>query len=111
MRLSNKESQFIIQRTKLIQTWHPVGIFILVVLLAFCGWLFAVNPLLINPFIVIFRLKNDSIPFPTLTLMASFLPIAVLMCFFLVFIIILFLFVSFANEKKYLNIIQKIISK
>lgn len=106
MRLSDKESQFIIQRTKLIQTWHPVGIFILVVLLAFCGWLFAVNP-----FIVIFRLKNDSIPFPTLTLMASFLPIAVLMCFFLVFIIILFLFVSFANEKKYLNIIQKIISK
>lgn len=69
-------------------------------------WLVLTKPLLANPFAVLSQLKDNALPQSTLTLMAAILPVAVLICLLLAFAVILFAFAVFANEKKYLDIID-----
>ncbi|MBD3797596.1 MAG: hypothetical protein IE887_07630 [Campylobacterales bacterium] len=90
-----------------MKTWRYVGAIMLTMLFGLIIWLFLSNPLLINPFVVLTRLNNDSIPDSTITLMADMLPVAVLMCIVLTVTVVLFAFITFSNEKKYLTIIQR----
>lgn len=107
MKLSNEEERFFAKRARFVKTWRYVGAIMLTMLFGLIIWLFLSNPLLINPFVVLTRLNNDSIPDSTITLMADMLPVAVLMCIVLTVTVVLFAFITFSNEKKYLTIIQR----
>ena len=86
-----------------------VGGVLLCLVLGLGVWLFLFKPLLANPFAVLSKLNSDSIPASTLTLMAGLLPVSVLMCLVLAIAIVLFGFAAFANEKKYIAMIQRMI--
>jgi len=108
MDLSEQEAQFLANRTKLANAWRYVGVVLLVSLASLAGWLFWYVPLLANPFLVLTRLQDDSIPQSTMALATALLPIMVLTCLFVTMVIVLFIFATFANERKYLSIVQKV---
>jgi uncharacterized membrane protein len=107
MQLSYEEQRFVAKRAKLMRTWRYVGAILLAMIIGLGMWLFWSNPLLANPFVVMARLKGDSIPESTMALMAGMLPVIVLLCIVLAVTAILFVFAAFSNEKKYLTIIQR----
>lgn len=107
MQLSDEEQRFLVKRARLVRTWRYVGAILLLMLIGLGIWLFLTMPLLANPLIVMEQLKSDSIPESMLMLMASMLPIVVLMCLALAVTTVLFTFAAFSNEKKYLKLIQR----
>ena len=107
MQLNDQEQRFLAKRARLVKTWRYVGTILLSMLIGLGMWLFFSKPLLANPFVVLTRLKSDSIPESTMALMAGMLPVVVLMCIFLAVTVVLFAFSVFSNEKKYLTLIQR----
>lgn len=107
MQLSHEEQRFVQRRSTLLRTWRYVGAILLATLIGLGVWLYLSKPLLANPFIVMTRLKADSIPESTLTLMAAMLPVVTLACIAIAVIAIVFVYAAFANENKYLTIIQR----
>lgn len=107
--LTEKEQEFLAKRAKFIKAWPVVGGMLLCLLMGLGIWLFMFRPLLANPFFVLSELKNQSIVASNLSLMASLLPIAVLMCLALTLIILLFAFVAFANERRHIAVIQRLV--
>lgn len=107
MQLSYEEQRFVEKRASLMRTWRYVGTIMLAMIIGFGVWLFFSKPLLADPFIVMTKLESNSIPESTMALMAGILPVVILMCIVLAISIILFVFASFSNEKKYLKIIQQ----
>ena len=109
MELTDKERRFVAKRTKFVQAWPLVGGVLLCLVLGLGVWLFLSKPLLANPFVVLSKLNSGSIPASTLTLMAVLLPVSVLMCLILAIAVVLFCFAAFANEKKYIQMIHRMI--
>ena len=107
MELTNSDLDFLVKRARLVRSWSYVGIFIISFLILFSGWLFMTKPLLANPFFVLSSLNDNSIALPTLHFMAVLLPVFFLMSIFITILAVVFAFVSFSNEKRYLKIIQK----
>ena len=71
-------------------------------------WLYTQNPLLVNPNAVRRALDDQSIPPVAMTLLVSFLPIAVSACLVLMLIIVLLAFAAFANERHYIKILRRV---
>lgn len=111
MELKEQQRKFIETRSKFVKTWPVVGTGLLVVTLGLGTWLFLTKPLLANPFFVLNQLKNNAVSLSTLTLMAGFLPLVILLCLILVIAVIVFAFAAFSNEKKYLAIIKSLVEK
>jgi ABC-type transport system involved in multi-copper enzyme maturation permease subunit len=107
MQLNGEDQRFLAKRARLVKTWRYAGAILIAMLIGLGIWLFFSKPLLANPFVVLTRLKSDSIPESTMALMAGILPVVVLMCIFLAITIVLFAFLAFSNEKKYLTLIQR----
>lgn len=107
MQLSYEEKCFVAKRARLMRTWRYVGAILLAMIIGLGVWLFLSKPLLANPFVVMTRLKSNSIPQSTMALMAGMLPVVTLMCVVLAVTAVLFVFAAFSNEKKYLTIIQR----
>jgi hypothetical protein len=107
MYLTEQEVRFLAQRTRLVNAWRYVGVVLLVGLAGFAGWLFWFAPLLANPFTVLTRLENSSIPPSTMALSTAMLPIVFLTCIVLALAIVLFVFAAISNERKYLSIVQR----
>ena len=105
--MDEKDIEFIRQRERLARWWNPVGYIILAVFIGMVIWLFIRTPNFINPFHVIEQLKAGTIPQGTLVVMAGMLPIMVLGLFLVCCTVIGFVFVAFANERRYLRIIEK----
>ena len=102
MELTNEERKFLATRTGFVKAWKYIGTILLVSVIGLGTWLFLSKPLLANPFMVLSRLKSDSIPSSAMTLMTGLLPVVVLMCVLLAITIVLFAFAAFSNERKYL---------
>ena len=107
MELTKEERQFLVRRTRCVNAWRYAGTILLVAMIGLGIWFFLSKPLLANPFVMLARLKNNSIPSSTMTLMTGLLPVVVLTSIFLAITIVLFAFAAFSNERKYLTIIQK----
>jgi len=71
-------------------------------------WLYTKNPLLVNPNAVRRALEDQSVPPVMMTLLVSFLPIAVSACLVLMLIIVLLAFAAFSNERHYVKILRRI---
>jgi hypothetical protein len=109
MQLTDKERIFVAKRAKFVQTWPLAGGVLICLVLGLGVWLFWSKPLLANPFVVLSKLKNDAIPISTLSTMAGLLPISVCMCLVLTIAVVFYGFAAFANEKKHITIIKRMI--
>jgi hypothetical protein len=105
--LTAEEKGFVAKRAKFVRAWPLVGTILLLLLLGLGVWLVVFNPLLANPFSVMSELNSYSIPESTLILMAGLLPVVVLTSLILTGAIVLFGFAAFANERKYIALIQR----
>jgi hypothetical protein len=109
MNLNERNRRFLAKRRRLARSWPLLGTLLLIGISAFVVWAFLRNPLLANPFEVASRLGAETIELSTLILMAGLFPIMFLACFLMLFVIVLFGFAAFSNEKKYLEIIDSLV--
>ena len=104
--LTEQQKVFLKKRAKMVRMWPVIGAILIVVELGLAGWLFWKHPLLINPQAVSYKLRTGSLPDSTLSVMATFLPFAIIICLGLLAILILFSFLALSNEKKHIDIIR-----
>ena len=106
--IDEKNIQFIRQRERLARWWTLVGSAMLAVFVGMAVWLFIRTPNFINPFHVIDQLKAGTLPHSSLVVMAAMLPIVVSGLFLVMCTVIGFVFMAFANERRYLRIIKEL---
>ena len=108
MSLEEQDGRFLERRATLVHAWPVVGSLMLVAVAAFTAWLHLARPLLGSPFAVMERLRDGSLPATSMVVMAGLLPVVMLMCLGLVVVLILFVFASVRNEKRYLRIVRRL---
>jgi hypothetical protein len=105
--LTQKELIFIEERKKLLRSWRFVGPFLLGTIIALALFVYITTPLLIDPFGTASRLNAGEIPFSTLRMSTLLLPILFWSVLVLLIAIVGALHFAFANEKKYLAILEQ----
>ena len=105
--IDEKDLEFIEKRSFFARWWTVVGIVMLAVLVGMALWFFVTVPNFINPLHVIEQLKSETLPQSSLVVMAGMLPIVVLGLFLVLCTVVGFGFVVFANERRYLTIIEE----
>lgn len=108
MNLAEHELRFLATRQQLARAWPWVGAAMLGTIIVCAAWLYLRVPLLVNPFAVAAQLRDGSLSAATVTLMAGLLPLAVLACLILALALLAFGYAAFANEKRYLAIVQRV---
>ena len=106
--IDEQELDFLKKRSFFARWWNVVGSMMLAVFIGMMVWLFIRVPNFINPLQVIEQLKEGTIHQGTLVVMAAMLPIMVLGLFLVLCTVIGFVFVAFANERRYLRIIKEL---
>jgi hypothetical protein len=107
-KLTSQEADFVRRRESLIRSWPWMGRGLILAVLALGTYLYIQNPLLVNPNAVRRALDDQSIPPVMMTLLVSFLPIAVSACLVLMLIIVMLVFAAFANERRLLKIVRRL---
>jgi hypothetical protein len=107
MRLLDGEITFLDKRKRFVRSWRYVGPGLVCLIAALGVWLFVRHPLLANPAHVVAELQRGGLDQKTIEFMAVLLPIAIGLLVFLGFFLVLLGFASFANERKYLEIISR----
>jgi uncharacterized BrkB/YihY/UPF0761 family membrane protein len=107
--VDEQSQSFLKKRRRMTQFWPVIGTLLLAGVLAFLVWMFLKKSLLVNPFEVTSRIDAGTLENSTLTLMAGMLPIVFLACFFILIVVVLFAFSAFANERRYLRIIDALL--
>ena len=111
MKLDSNQIQFIQKRQRLIRLWPAAGSFLILLLLGLIVWLSFRSPLLINPFEVMKRLDAGTVAESTLILSAALLPVIMLACIVILIVMVIFSFAAFSNEKKHLQIIERLMKE
>ena len=107
--LSPEDSRYLAKRRPLVRAWPIVGGILLCLLGGLLVWMFLRSPMLVNPFSVLARIEAGTLEIPMMNLMAGMLPLVMLICFILAFVLLLVLFTAFSNERRYLKIITQIL--
>ncbi len=108
MHINVQSDAFLEKRRKLIAAWSIAGPLSLLGLAAFFVWMYLSTPLLVNPFEVAERLESGAIDEPTLAIMSLLLPVMISLCFLVLVVIILCVYAAISNEKKYLQLIDRL---
>lgn len=106
--LPRNQQRFIMRRRQLLRTWRVIGPVLLLLLIIAGVIMFFNYPLMFNPYESIERLEAGTLEDSTVQLMALLLPIAMLMVFFMLVVVVLLSFAVMANDKKYLAIIERL---
>lgn len=104
--ISEADLRFLSRRRRSVRSWKAAAAGMLTVLAAVVVWLALRTPTLINPLAVADRLGAGGLDHGALAAAALLLPFAVLGCFGMVVVIILFGFAVIANERRYLRILD-----
>ena len=104
--LTEEQRTFLKKRTRMVRSWPFFGIMMILLELGLAGWLLWKHPLLVNPQVVLSKVRNGTLPDSTLSLMATFLPFVTIVCLVLLAMLILFAFLALSNEKRHIAIIQ-----
>lgn len=108
MHLKATDSTFINRRSSLVKYWPVAGSLLLLMLFGLGGWLWIDIPWLINPWEVMQALEAGKLPDSTLTLMAMMLPVVMLACLVFSVLFVLLAWRGFANERRLLEIIERL---
>ena len=106
MKLNKQQKTLIERRTNLVRIWPIAGGISLALSFGLLLWLVFAHPLLANPFYVMARIEEGSVPVTTLHLMAGILPIMTLIANGLLIAIVVFAWISIRREAKYLEMIK-----
>lgn len=98
---------FLEKRKTLVRSWKYLGPLLLVFILGLAAYVYLTAPMLINPYEVMEALRSGAIEQSTIEIMAVLLPITFLMVCFLLIVLVLVMYMAFANERKYLEILEK----
>ena len=104
--LTNAQQAFLEKRRKVLSLWRYAGAFMLIIIFAFAAYLYVRVPMFINPFEAIERLQADSLPQPTLEIMAALFPLLFGGLLLLLVSLVLIIYAAVANEKRYLAIVD-----
>ena len=108
MDISEKDMRFLERRKKFVASWNATGTMLLVGGGVVLAVLFIQAPLLVNPWEVVARIRAAELEPRYLELMAALMPVAVLLCFFVMAAGVAMAFAAFANERRYLAIIDRL---
>lgn len=100
--------RFIAKRRSLLKAWRYVGPLLLVLIAGLATYLYLKTPLMINPFALVTAIEAGAIEDSTLQLMAVFVPLLFLVVCFLLVVLVVLMYAAFANEKKYLAILDRL---
>jgi hypothetical protein len=106
MTLTEEDERFLRKREALTRAWPIFGGFLLAALTFWIGWMLWRNTLVVNPYAMLGAIRDGTIEQSTLQLMAGMLPVAMILIFGLSAGIVLLLYGTFSNEKRYLGIIR-----
>jgi hypothetical protein len=109
--LADIDLAFLQMRRRFLRFSKIGGVSSLVFLSALFSWLLFKGPNLINPFHVQRQIAANALTPPALKTMAVLTPLMVAVAFFLAASLILFGFSAFANERRYLKIIDSLLAK
>ncbi|MGZ8163634.1 MAG: hypothetical protein ACXW0H_03775 [Methylobacter sp.] len=107
--LKKQDYDYLAKRRRFAALWPMAAWSMLAVLAGFSSWLFIQSPYLVNPVYVFQQLKSGAIDTAIMEIAALLLPAVTLTLLAVVSIIIVFGFSVFANEKRYLAIIDALI--
>ncbi len=108
--LAENDLAFLQMRRRFLRFWKIVGVSTLVFLAALFSWLYFKVPNLVNPFHVQRQIESDTLTPSALKVMAALMPLMMVLAFFLSVAIILFGFSAYANENRYLKIIDSLLA-
>ena len=108
MPLSDSDEQFIRQRERLLKYWAPVGIVLVLSLIALVTWFWLQQPQMISPFAISKALEKETLPESSLRTLAFLMPISMMMALSLAAFLIAFAFIAFGNERKHIAIIRRL---
>jgi dolichyl-phosphate-mannose--protein O-mannosyl transferase len=107
--LAENDLSFLQMRRRFLRFWRTAGFSTLVFILALFFWLLFKVPNLVNPFHVQRQIESNAFTPSTLKVMAVLMPLMTVVAFFLAAAIILFGFSAYANERRYLKIIDSLL--
>ncbi|MCC6699310.1 MAG: hypothetical protein IT365_27035 [Candidatus Hydrogenedentes bacterium] len=110
MDIPENDRRFLERRRKLATTWNATGMMVLVGMGVVLTVFFIQAPSLVNPYHVVARLQAGELEPRYLELMAVMLPVAVLLCFFVMAAGVLLSFAVFANERRYIAILTGLLA-
>jgi hypothetical protein len=108
MHLTAADSTFISRRSSLVKYWPVAGSLLLLMLIGLGVWLWIDVPWLINPREVMHALEAGKLADSTLTLMAMMLPFVMLACIVFSVLFVLLAWRGFKNERRLLDIIDRL---
>ncbi len=106
--MGDRDLDFVAKRRTLNHRWKVVGWILIALIAAALGFLLFTSPMLVDPWETMARVRTDSIPKPTLQLMAAMLPVVFLSSFLLLTVIVAFQFSAAANERRLIGIIDSL---
>lgn len=101
------EHDYLQRRERLARAWPWVGASLLAALLGLAVWLWWRTPLLIDPWLVMRRLAANDLGQGTLALMATMLPVLVILCLVLSLGLVLLGFQGMRNERRLLKLLKR----
>jgi hypothetical protein len=107
--LAETDLAFLQMRRRFLRFWKIAGFSTLVFLAALFSWLYFKVPNLVNPFHVQRQIESNALTPSALKVMAALMPLMMVLAFFLSVAIILFGFSAYANERRYLKIIDSLL--
>lgn len=110
MNLSATEQKFVQRRRQLQAHWRYVGIGTIAACLGLAAWLLITTPLMINPYYVMQRVEAGSLSESTMIVSAVMLPLVTVALIGLMFVLIAGMYACFANERKYIAMIDNLSS-
>ena len=107
MTLSSEEKKFLEKRERRAKYWPYFGAVSLVLVVAYSIWLWVKMPYLIRPWRVIESLEAGTLSESTMAIMSVIRPFVMAMLLVFAFLIVLFLFVVFYNERRLIRLVRK----
>ena len=109
--LAENDLAFLQMRRRFLRFWKIAGVSTLVFLVALFSWLYFKVPNLVNPFHVQRQIESNALTPSPLKVMAALMPLMMVLAFFLSVAIILFGFSAYANENRYLRILDSLLAE
>lgn len=108
--ISEDDKKFLKTRRRFASLWNLAALFLFALIGITAVWMYGRNRHLIDPFYMIKQLQTETISKPTIELMAVMMPLATLACIMIVIMVVILGFGIFANERRYMRIIDSLIS-